>query len=68
MVPGFFEGFAAVDADMEDHDGAAGFAGEHYRAGFGDVTRAARAVNGERAIEALFEAARHDGESAKTAS
>jgi len=67
VVPGFFEGFAAAYADVEDQDGTAGFSGEHDRAGLGDVTRAARAVDGEGAIDAFFEAAGHDREAAEAA-
>ncbi len=67
VIPGFLESFAAVDADVEDQDGAAGFSGEHYRAGFGDVARAAGTVNREGAVNAFFEAASHDGEASKTA-
>jgi len=65
VVPGFFEGFSAVDANVEDEDRAASFSGEHDRAGLGDVTRAARAVDGEGTIDAFFEAARHDREAAE---
>ena len=68
MVPGFLESFSAVDADVEDQDGAAGFSGEHYRAGLGDVTRTARAVDGEGAIDALFQAASHYSEPTQAAS
>ncbi len=68
MVPGFLEGFAAVHADVEDQDGAAGFSGEHDRAGLGDVTRAARAVDGEGAIDAFFQPASHDRKAAEAAS
>ena len=67
MVPGFFEGFAAIDSNVEDEDGAACFSGQHDRAGLGDVTRAARTVDGESAIDSFFEAASHDRESAKAA-
>jgi len=67
VVPGFFEGFAAVDADVEDQDGAAGFSCEHDRAGLGDVTRAARAINREGAIDAFFQAASHDREATQAA-
>lgn len=65
MVPGFFESFAAAYADVEDEDGAAGFSREHDGPGLGDVTRAARAIDGESAIDAFFKAAGHNGESAE---
>lgn len=65
VIPGFFESFSAIDADVEDEHGAAGFSGEHDGAGLGDVTRAARAIDGESAIDAFFEAARHDRETAQ---
>ena len=67
VVPGFFEGFAAADADVEDQDGAAGFSCEHDRAGLGHVARSTRAINREGAIDAFFQAASHDRESAKAA-
>jgi len=68
VVPRFLESFSAVNADVEDEDGAAGFSGKHDRAGFGDVPRAARAVDSEGAIDALFETASHDGQAAEAAS
>lgn len=67
MVPGFFESFAAVDSDVKDQDGAAGFSGEHDRAGLGDVARAARAVNREGAVDAFFQSASHDCEATQAA-
>lgn len=67
VVPGFFERLAAAYADVEDQDGAAGFSREHDGAGLGDVTRAARAVNREGAIDAFFEAAGHHSQSTKAA-
>lgn len=65
VIPGFLEGFSAVDSDVKNKDGAAGFSGEHDGAGLGDVARAARTVDGEGAIDAFFEAASHYGQSAK---
>jgi len=65
VVPSFFEGFAAADADVEDEDGAASFSGEHDGAGLSDVARAARAINRKSAIDAFFQAARHYGEAAE---
>ena len=67
MVPGFLEGFAAAYADVEDQDGAAGFSGEHDRAGLGDVARAAWAVDGEGAIDAFFQAASHHRQATEAA-
>src|SRR5579872_1919491 len=67
MVPGFLESFSAAYADVEDEDGTASFSGEHHRAGLGDVTRAARTVDGEGAIDAFFETSSHDRETAKAA-
>src|SRR5579872_5858114 len=67
MVPGFRESFSAAYADVEDEDGTASFSGEHHRAGFGNVARAARAVKRESAIDAFLEAASHDREAAKAA-
>ena len=67
VVPGFLKGFAAVYADVEDEDGAAGFSGEHDRAGLGNVTRAAGAVDREGAIDPFFEAASHDCEATEAA-
>ena len=67
VVPSFFERFTAVDADVEDHDGASGFPREHDRAWLGDVARAARAIDGESAIETFFEAPGHHSEAAQTA-
>lgn len=66
VIPGFFESLAAAYADVKDEDGAAGFSCEHDRAGLGDVARAAGAVDGERAIDAFFQAASHDRQSAET--
>ena len=66
MIPGFFEGLAAIDADMEDHDRAAGFSCEDDRTGLRDVAWAAWAVDGEGAIDTLFEAFGHDREAAQS--
>ena len=65
VIPGFFEGFSAVDANVKNQNGAAGFSGEHDRTGLRNVTRSARAVNRESAIDTFFEAASHDRQSAK---
>jgi len=67
VVPSFLESFSAADADVEDEDRATGFSGEHDWAGFGDVTRAARAINREGAIDAFFQATSHHCKSAKAA-
>jgi len=67
VVPGFLESFSAVDTDVEDKDRAASFSGEHDRAGLGDVARAARAVDGEGAIDAFFQAASHHRQAAEAA-
>jgi len=67
VVPGFLKGFAAVDANVEDEDRAARFPGEHDRAGLGDVTWAAGAVDREGAIDSFFQAASHDGEATQAA-
>lgn len=66
VIPGFLEGFSAVDADVKNEDWAAGFSGEHDGAGLGDVARAARTVDGEGAIDAFFKATSHYRQSAKT--
>ena len=67
VVPGFLESFSAVDTDVKDEDGAAGFSGEHDRAGLGDVARAAWAVDGEGAIDAFFQAASHHRQATEAA-
>jgi len=67
VIPGFFEGFAAANADVEDEDGAAGFSGEHDGAGLGDIAGAARSVDREGAIDAFFEPASHHRQAAKAA-
>ena len=53
MIPGFFESFTAIHADVEHHHGATGFASEHDRTGLGDIARATWAVDGKRAIESF---------------
>ena len=67
MVPGIGEGFAAVDGGVKNDDGASSFSREDDRAGLGDVTRAARAVDGENGIAALLHAPGHDRQPAKAA-
>ena len=53
MVPSFFESDAAIDADVEDHHGAACFPREDDWAGLRDVTWAAWSVDREAAIDAF---------------
>src|SRR5262249_7950434 len=67
MVPGFLEGFATFYADVEDENGATGFTSEHNGAWFCDVAWAARAIDGEGAVDAFIEAAGHHRKAAKAA-
>src|SRR5215469_8024515 len=52
----------ALDSNVKAADGLAGLLGQHDRAGFGDVTRAARAVDGEHSGVAVFQFAAHSDE------
>lgn len=60
VVPSSLKRSAALAANVEDHDRSAGFAGEHDRTGLSDVTRTARAVDGERAVLPFCDAASHN--------
>src|SRR5579875_3732015 len=55
MIPGLFEGAAPFHRDVENGDGPSGAAGEDYRAGLGDETRAARAIDCKSDVAALFQ-------------
>ncbi len=46
--------------------GRAGLSGQHHRAGFGDVARSTRAIDGEGGVKAFLQTARHDRQSAQT--
>src|SRR3989454_3809309 len=59
QIPGAVKSVSGLESHVEDHDGAAGPTGQHHRAGFGDVARATRAINGEGDVEAVLEALRH---------
>src|SRR5215472_660061 len=60
MIPGLFDGFAAVDAHVKNHDRRAGHVSQKHRADLGDVAGASWAVDRERAIQALADALRHN--------
>ena len=60
QVPGFCKRVRLFDPDVEHVDGAACLSGQHHGSGFGDVTRSARTINGERRVDTLFHAPRHD--------
>ena len=63
LVPGFFQGVRLFHANVENIDGPAG-AGQHYRAGLGNVARAARAMM-VKAASKPSPGARHDRKSAQ---
>ena len=67
MVPSFSESSSVLYSDVEYHDRRGAASSEHDRAGLGNITRAARAINGEGTIAALCDSPRHDGQAAQSA-
>src|SRR5580692_3090655 len=62
QIPGLLESVGALQANVKDGDGAAGTAREDYWSGFGDVARAARAVNRKCHVLSFLDALRHHAE------
>src|SRR5258708_33239971 len=66
MIPGFFESFPVLDADVKNDHRSTGAARQHDRTRFGDVAWAARAINGKRAVVAFFDAPSHHRQAAQS--
>src|SRR5215469_8242533 len=59
MIPGFFDGFSAIDTDMKHLNRRAGHARQQHRADLGDIARPSRSVNGKTCITPLAKSPRH---------
>ena len=67
LVPRLAKRPGSFQPDVEQNDQPARAPSEHYRAGLGDVARAARAVNGKRGVAPFLQALGHYCEALQSA-